>query len=124
MGVIENDLKDFILKRYKSVRAFTEETGIPYSTVDSILKRGIPNAGISTVMQMCDALGIDMDALAKGIIQNKRSHIGETAEPSEIDNQLRNVLFAASGAKGELSDGAKQSILNFINYVKSQEEQE
>ena len=38
---IEERLKQLILSKYKSIRAFTKEVNIPYSTVDTMLKRGI-----------------------------------------------------------------------------------
>ena len=41
MGKSEDLLKEVILDKYKSIREFTQEIGMPYSTVDTILKRGI-----------------------------------------------------------------------------------
>ena len=41
MGKSEDLLKDLILEKYKSIREFTQEIDMPYSTVDTILKRGI-----------------------------------------------------------------------------------
>lgn len=41
----EERLKQEILKNYKSVRAFTKEINVSYSTVDSMLKRGVAGAG-------------------------------------------------------------------------------
>ena len=35
---IEEKLKEYILVKYKSIREFTLSAGIPYSTVDAILK--------------------------------------------------------------------------------------
>ena len=36
---VESKLKELILKRYNSIREFTQEIDIPYSTIDSILRR-------------------------------------------------------------------------------------
>ena len=47
---IEEQLKQLILSNYKSVRAFTMETAIPYSTVDNIFKRGIGGTAVTTVV--------------------------------------------------------------------------
>ncbi|WP_313525392.1 hypothetical protein [Anaerotignum sp.] len=68
---VEEDLKQFILQKYKSVRAFTQEIEIPYSTVDTMFKRGIQGAGVGNVLKICKALEIDVDALDEGIIKLK-----------------------------------------------------
>lgn len=65
---IEERLKALILERYSSIREFTIQTDIPYSTLDSILKRGIDKAGIVTVVKICKALRISADKLAEGEI--------------------------------------------------------
>lgn len=65
---IEERLKDLILERYKSIREFTTRIDIPYSTVDSVLKRGINNSNIITIIRICKALGISADKLAEGEI--------------------------------------------------------
>ena len=64
----EERLKEFILTKYKSVREFTMESGIPYSTMATILKRGIPNSGVTNIIRICKALDISADELAKGNI--------------------------------------------------------
>ena len=65
---IEDKLKDLILSEYGSLRNFTVQIGLPYSTVDGILKRGIQNATISNVLTICSALGISADELGNGKI--------------------------------------------------------
>lgn len=65
---IEDKLKELILKRYHSVREFTIENDIPYTTIHSIFKRGIGNSSVNNVIKICKALGISADALADGEI--------------------------------------------------------
>lgn len=64
----EEKLKDFILMRYHSIREFTIAIDIPYTTLDSIFRRGIGNSGVNNVIKICKALGISTDALADGEI--------------------------------------------------------
>lgn len=64
----EEILKEYILTKYKSVREFTMESGIPYSTMATILKRGIQNSGVTNIIRICKALDISADELAKGNI--------------------------------------------------------
>lgn len=65
---IEERLKDYILTKYKSIREFTLKANIPYSTVDTILKRGVQNASIGNILKICSALNISADELANGNI--------------------------------------------------------
>lgn len=58
----EIELRRIIETKYNSVRAFSLENGIPYTTMRSILERGIMNAKAETVFKICDILGIDPKA--------------------------------------------------------------
>lgn len=68
---IENQIKDIILQRFKSVRAFTQMLGIPYSTVDTMLKRGIGGTSVQTVIKVCNALDLDIESISSGQLQPK-----------------------------------------------------
>ena len=63
---IEEQLKAEILKQYGSVRALTNAIGISYSTLDSALKRGISNAGVSTMIRVFQALNLDIENIQRG----------------------------------------------------------
>jgi hypothetical protein len=63
---IEEKLKDYILMRYKSIREFTQVADIPYTTIDSIFKRGIDKSSISNILKICKVLNLSVDALADG----------------------------------------------------------
>jgi len=67
---IEEKLKIHILRRYKSLRDFVNNSGIdmPYPTVDGILKRGINKSSIDNVFKICKTLDISADYLAQGRI--------------------------------------------------------
>ena len=72
----EELLKNHILKNYRSVRDFCISSDIPYSTVDSIFKRGILKSSVSVVIRICDRLGIDIDSLIDGQIKEKGPELG------------------------------------------------
>ncbi len=69
--MIELELKDIILSKYKSIRDFAINVNLPYTTVDSILKRGVDKANIINIISICRALNLDVDALADGKIEEK-----------------------------------------------------
>ena len=82
---VEQELKNLILQRYRSIRAFSEENSIPYSTIDSIFKRGIDNSSVSKIIKICRALNIDADALGDGRIESKSTEITGAAAHFDLD---------------------------------------
>lgn len=48
----EERIKELIIAKYGNVRAFATESGISYTTVRSILERGIMNAKAENVFQV------------------------------------------------------------------------
>lgn len=65
---LEEQLQTFILERYKTMMAFSRESGIPYTTLKGIISRGIAGASVQVVIKICNALNIDVDALIDGVI--------------------------------------------------------
>ncbi len=56
-------LRNLILDRYPSLRQFALAADIPYSTLLTLLSRGVGGASFDTVMQVCSALGISPEEL-------------------------------------------------------------
>lgn len=79
----EDKLKQLILSRYSSVKSFAEENGMPYSTVRSILERGIMNANVENAIKICSALGIRPEIFSP-LLANQNEH----SEILTIYNQL------------------------------------
>lgn len=61
---LEKKLKDYIKERYGTVQDFSVKSGIPYSTISTIFKRGILSSNTATVINLCKKLGISTDELA------------------------------------------------------------
>ena len=105
MGTTEERLKELILSKYKSIREFTTSIDMPYSTFDSILKRGISNSNIANILKICSTLNIDAEMLASGEIvyksDNQFSTIaahkdGENFTPEELEKieEYKKLLLA------------------------------
>ena len=75
----EEKLKNYIVMKYGSVRKFAPLTGLPYSTIASILRRGVKNCNLQNLQAICDALNISSIALLDGIIEEK---------PKEQDDKI------------------------------------
>ena len=89
---IEDRIKQIILNKYRSIRAFTIAIGMPYSTFDSILQRGIENASITNIIRICKELDLDVDALASGEIASKQA---KKIDDGNIFNIIKNKKEAA-----------------------------
>lgn len=66
LGPAEAKLRDCILERYRSVRAFAMALEVPCSTVNNVLRRGVQSVNLSTATTLCDALGLDIAAFVRG----------------------------------------------------------
>lgn len=88
---IEDELRNFILKRYRSLREFTIEAGMSYSTVTSILTRGIDSASLSNMMKICNVLKISIDELAEGRITPTSLHVSVHEGLTDIDDIIDDV---------------------------------
>ena len=56
-------LRNLILENYTSLRKFALEADIPYSSLMTILSRGVGGASFDIVMRICQELRIDPSVL-------------------------------------------------------------
>lgn len=94
---IEEKLKELILNRYHSIREFTIQHDIPYTTMVSIFKRGVDNSSLTNIIKICKALNISADALADGEIapaikKVTGNPINERFEVKEIIEDTKDLL--------------------------------
>ncbi len=55
----EQRLRNLILDQYQSLRKFSQEVGVPYSTLMTLLSRDIGGASFDVVVLICKKLNID-----------------------------------------------------------------
>ena len=113
----EEKLKQFILSKYGSLREFTIMSNIPYSTLDSILRRQIKNSGVSNILKICHALHISADALVNGdiVVLYSQDNIN-TETPIEIEDILAETKKQLLAYDGLMFNGrpADQECINEI----------
>ena len=61
----ELHLRNLILDNYPSLRQFALEADIPYSSLMTILSRGVGGASFDIVMQICRKLMINPEELGR-----------------------------------------------------------
>ncbi|MGE4321050.1 MAG: hypothetical protein AB7E61_06360 [Acholeplasmataceae bacterium] len=102
----EQKLKDYILTKHRSVMEFSNRCNLPYTTVVGILKKSINRASVTTIIQICDCLQIDVDELVKGNI------VEISLDKLSIDYQIEEIY-------NDLSIEEKTELLNFAEYIKN-----
>ena len=107
MEITEMKIREMIISRYGSLKKFCETIQMPWTTLDSILKRGFANSNITNVMKITKELGIDTESLALGKIvdssyKNQSDTIaahkdGENFTPDELAKieEYKKLLLAA-----------------------------
>lgn len=101
---IEEQLKREILARYKSIRAFTSAIDIPYSTLDSVFKRGISNAGVSTMIKVFSALDLDLESITDNTLHSKQVIIKKSSPYSDEAMKL------AADYDGHMDDRGREIV--------------
>ncbi len=89
--IIKNNIKT----KYKSVRRFSEELGVPQSTVVSALKKGVSGTAFDTVCKMCSLLDIK---LVEGMY------------PVSFDDEMKDII-EKSAALDAMGKHAVHSVL-------------
>lgn len=108
MNDLEQKLKDMIVSQYGSMKKFCETINMPWTTLDSILKRGVANSNISNVLKITKELNLDAEALVDGNIISSTPEIHTIAahhdgeewtdeELSEIEEFKKFVLSKRGG---------------------------
>lgn len=109
MNALESELKELIIKRYGSLKKFTDKIGMPWTTLDSILKRGIANSNIGNVLKITEELGIDTESLARGSI---------------VSVKPRPTTIAAHFEGDEFTEEEMDDINSYVEFVKSKREKQ
>lgn len=118
MGTTEDKLKAYILDRYKSIREFTISIDMPYTTFDSVLKRGIDNSSITNIIKICKALNISADELANGNIVSTISKPNYKNDVVEMLNLVKSDVIKLDNLtlRGEpINEKVKDVIVNNID---------
>lgn len=94
-----------------SRRAFAEEVGLPPTTLQSMLQRGVGRASIDNVIKVCRALGITVEQL------------DEMANKLEKDDNDIETIAAHREGDDEWTEEELKLIEEFKEFVRSQRKQ-
>lgn len=105
MNELESSLKALIIDEYGSMKKFSDKIDMPWTTLDSILKRGIANSNISNVLKITKELHLDTEKLVDGEIVRVIP-----PEPTTL---------AAHFDGDEYTESEMEEIKNFAEFVKN-----
>ena len=74
MDSITELIKNEIKRQYRSVRKFSEVSGIPYSTLTNALAKGVGGTSYDTVVKMCKILDIKQTIDSDIVLFNSQFH--------------------------------------------------
>ena len=116
---LEEQLKNLILSKYKSIREFSLSIKMPYSTIDSIFKRGIGNAGVGNIIRICRELNIDVDQLANGYIVEKSSN---NRNNRMFDDRLKNLRRSKGLTQNNVAQILNIPLRTYVSYENNERE--
>lgn len=126
---LEEQIKNEIIKQYGSVLAFSTEIGFNNSTVDSMLTRGLYNAGVGRVLQIFSKLGIDAESLSVGRLiyanDTKKETPPTPAEPKqeeELSKSSFEIVLKTLGIVDvgqDLSEADAKFLADLLNLVRT-----
>ena len=118
-------LKKYIKNKYHSVREFTIKIDMPYTTLDSIFRRGIENSSVSNIAKICYALNISLPDLLNNEIKSCRTQSQNTKDgvieiEAALSRKYEIVMEIAEtlSQKFTLSNGEKLNSNEIKNIIK------
>lgn len=111
---VEERLKELIIKQYGTMRDFTNHIGIPNSTFANILRRGVQNANVLTIIKICQALEISTDDLAQGRIVSLKRSAPEAKDIEDILNAAKDEILNAEELTLNGKPMTRDGIANFL----------
>lgn len=101
----EEFIKQLIISKYGTIKNFSEFINVPYTTIRSILERGIGKAGIDNIIKICKGLEVSPEQLSTDFSLNEC-----------ISNTLSTMYL--------LNDYHQQKVYNFATKELEEQKQE
>lgn len=107
MYELEKQVKDIIIAKYGSLKRFCEEVDMPWSTLDSILKRGFANSNIGNVLKVARELDIEVEPLAFGVLQKR---VPTPADPLQLTVQEEHLVISFRS----LNEDGREKVVEYV----------
>lgn len=110
---VEKDLANYIIARFGTVKDFAVRANLPYTTVYSMLSRGLGKSQFKNVSQLCTALGINKDALMDdGKIIPATVDGGSTINVEVFEDDISPLIHSWVH---ELNEAGKEKLIDYLD---------
>lgn len=115
MNELESEVKKLIISRYGTVKKFADIINLPYSTVDTILKRGFKNSNAYNVGLIFGALQLDTRSILDGKIRPLETLLDEVEDFESFEDfeRLPDTYIDELLHSGKYSDIMTRVLENF-----------
>lgn len=117
-------LQSLIFSKYKNIKQFSDDSGIPYMTISNVLKRGVENSSFGTISRICDALNYPIYSLsfirAEDTILRKLIELGNSYTDLEFFHDLKDGGFIRNSSEEDFfkdSDKAKRILETYKEII-------
>lgn len=113
-------IRNLIDKTGLNIKAFSKEADIPYSTLRSMLDRGVENASVNNVIKVCQTLGITIEELYKmsddeSVRLDKEETPKSFATAKEATEYLLKIPSMAAYGGYDIKEMTDEEIIEFAN---------
>ena len=116
---VDERLKELIIEKYGTMKEFTDHIGIPNSTFANILRRGVQNANVVTIIKICQALNISTDALAEGKIIPIKTKEGDVTRIEDIIRNTEQLLLNTECLTFEGKPATKEDVYLILSTLET-----
>lgn len=114
-------LQKAIKEKGYNINRLSTESGIPYSTIKSMVERDLKNASIDNVIKICGILGIGVEDLAAIGVPDNMTHIGgkEAMIPLIGEISCGDPITAVENITGYIAEPASRLPSGVLFYLRA-----
>ena len=114
-------LRKAIKEKGYNINRLSTESGIPYSTIKSMVERDLKNASIDNVIKICGILGISVEDLVTIGVPDNMTHVGgkEAMIPLIGDISCGDPITAVENITGYIAEPASRLPSGVLFYLKA-----
>jgi len=106
-------LKELIEKTGMSLKAFAEKANMPYTTLYSILERGVGKASVDNIIKICKVLNITIDDLENLATEKQDDNIDKR------DIKKPDTIAAHLPEGVELTEEEQEQLNDYVQFLLS-----
>lgn len=102
MGLLDK-LTQLMTAQGLNKHTLAQRSGIPYTTIDGLYKKGYENVKLSTLKKLCSCLNVSLDYLAKDDEDSTMPHFTQVADLSNSEQEVLKLYRSLNQAGQDLA---------------------